>query len=291
MDQRALPEQDFSVFADAVPFSGPARLRVTEAMTRLEAERLRVVRAMERGQPVAARLLGRGGQEINRNLARELPAWRTLDSVKPGGSVERLAVSLPNNAFAMNAGLRMVSVWHRDALGPDVRLVLSGEDPEVYFFGYGPLEMKIVDGVEVLLEGPTVRNLTTVIGVRDAACMAAARHYWDAVRATTYPCAAEEPPADGLTERQRRVVALLLICSSDEQIARRLELSVRTVRTEVAVILDLLDAPTRFVAGFRLSERLSRLASGPQPSSAAGCCNLPPTAPDSLLPCEDTENS
>ncbi|MET8471743.1 helix-turn-helix transcriptional regulator [Streptomyces sp. NPDC006422] len=259
VDQCALPERDFSVFDDSVRFSGPGRLRVTEAMTRLEAERLRVARALERGQPVAARVLGRGGQEINRNLARELPSWRTLDSVKPSGSVERLAVSLPNNAFAMDAGLRMVSVWHRDALSPDVRLVLSGEDPQVYFFGYGPLEMKIVDGVEVLLEGPTVRNRSTVIAVRDAACMAAARRYWDAVRATAYPCAAEEPPADGLTERQRRVVALLLICSSDEQIARRLELSVRTVRTEVAAILDLLDAPTRFVAGFRLRERLSRI--------------------------------
>ncbi|MFZ3598997.1 helix-turn-helix transcriptional regulator [Streptomyces sp. BH104] len=291
MDQHALPEQDFSVFADPVRCSGPARLRVTEAMTRLEAERLRVVRAMERGQPVAARVLGRGGQEINRNLAREVPAWRTLDAVQARGSVEQLAVSLPNNTFAMNAGLRMISVWHRDALGPDARLVLSGEDPEVYFFGYGPFQMKIVDGVEVLLEGPTVRGRTTVIAVRDAACVAAARHYWDAVRATAYPCAAEEPPADGLTERQRRVVALLLTCSSDEQIARRLGLSVRTVRTEVAVILDLLDAPTRFVAGFRLRERLSRITAGPQPPPVAGCCNPLPTAPDSLLPCEETENS
>ncbi|MFF3286579.1 hypothetical protein [Streptomyces sp. NPDC003023] len=259
MDQHTLPERDFSVFADPVRFSGPERLRVTEAMMRLEAERLRVVRAMERGQPVAARLLGRGGQEINRNLSRELRSRRTLDSVKPHGSVERLAVSLPYNTFEMNAGLRMISVWNRDTLSPDVRLALSGEDPKVYFFGYGPLEMKILDGVEALLEGPTVRNQTTVIGVRDAACMAAARRYWDAVRATAYPCAAEEPPADGLTERQRRIVALLLTCSSDEQIARRLELSVRTVRTEVAVILDLLDAPTRFVAGVRLRERLSRI--------------------------------
>ncbi|MBC9717587.1 response regulator transcription factor [Streptomyces sp. TRM66268-LWL] len=261
MDQRALPEQDFSAFADPGRFSGPQRLRVTEAMTRLEAERLRVVRAMERGQPVAARVLGRGGEEINRNLSREVPAWRTLDSINANGSVEQLAVSLPNNTFAMNAGLRMTSVWHRDALSPEVRLVLSGEDPEVYFFGYGPLQMKIVDRVEVLLAGPVVRNRTTVIVVRDAACVAAARHYWDAVRATAYPCAAEEPPADGLTERQRRVVALLLTCSSDEQIARRLGLSVRTVRTEVAVILDLLDAPTRFVAGVRLRERLSRVTS------------------------------
>ncbi|MFI6939467.1 LuxR C-terminal-related transcriptional regulator [Streptomyces sp. NPDC050418] len=257
MDQRALPEQDFSAFADGGRFSGPSRLRVTEAVTRLEVERLRVVRALERGQPVAARMLGRGGQEINRNIAREVPSWRTLDSVRPTGSVAQLAVTLPNNTFAMEAGLRMVSVWHRDGLSPEVRLVLSGEDPEVYFFGHAPVEMKIVDGVEVLLEGPTVRNQTTVIVVRDAACMAAARHYWDAVRATTYPCAEEVPLADGLTDRQRRVVALMLTCSSDEQIARRLDLSVRTVRTEVAVILDLLDAPTRFVAGVRLRERLS----------------------------------
>ncbi|WP_372345530.1 hypothetical protein [Streptomyces sp. KL116D] len=131
MDQRALPEQDFSMFADSVRRSGPARLRVTEAMTCLEAERLRVVRAMECGRPVAARVLGRGGEEINRNLSREVPHWRTLDSVNVSGCVEQLAVSLPNNTFAMDAGLQMVSVWHRDALSPEVRLVLSGEDPQV----------------------------------------------------------------------------------------------------------------------------------------------------------------
>jgi DNA-binding CsgD family transcriptional regulator len=257
MDQRVLPNMDFSAYVDSSRFPRPGRLRVLDELARLQTERTRVSRAMERGQRVAARILGRGTLAINRNMAREVPSWRTLDSIRNSGTIGQLAVSLPNNTVVMENGLRMTSVWHFDALDPEVRLILSAEDPEAYFFGYAPVQMKIVDNAEVFLDGPTVRGEPTVMAVRDAACLDAARGYWEAVRGTVYPCAAEAPPVDGLSDRQRRVVTLMLTCPSDDQIARRLGVSVRTVRTEVAAVLHLLDAPTRFVAGVRLREHLS----------------------------------
>ncbi|WP_454857118.1 sigma factor-like helix-turn-helix DNA-binding protein [Promicromonospora soli] len=257
MKLRVLPNMDFSTYVDSARYPGPGRIRVLDQLAQLQTERSRISRAMERGQRVAARIVGRGTLAINQNMAREVPSWRTLWSIRNSGTIGQLAVSLPNNTVAMENGLRMTSIWHFDGLDPEVRLVLSAEDPAAYFFGYAPVQMKIIDDAEVFLDGPTIRGEPTVIAVRDAACLDAARGYWEAVRSTMYPCAAEAPAVDGLSERQRRVVTLMLTCSSDEEIARRLGLSVRTVRTEVAAVLDLLDAPTRFVAGVRLREYLS----------------------------------
>lgn len=227
-----------------------------DAVARLQVERSRVVSAMERGQRVAARLLGRGAQRLNVAMAQSARSWHHLESIRITGTVEQLSVSLPNNAHLLAGGLRMTSVWHHAGLEPDVRLMLAGEDPSVYFFGYAPVQMKIVDGRSVLLEGPLVRGERTVIDVEDRACLAAARGYWDAVVSRVHPCDAETAALVDLTVRQRRVIALMLTSSSDDEISRKLGVSVRTVRTEIATVLSMLDAPNRFAAGVRLRERL-----------------------------------
>lgn len=260
------PNTDFSAFATPDVFPWQQTRRVVEAVARLQIEQTRVVRAVELNQPVAAHVIGRGLTGINEALARAAGSWRTLESVSRIGAVEQLRVSLPNNAYFMEHGLRMVSIWNRSGLDLDARLVLAGEDPSVYYFAYAPLQMKIVDGAGVLLDGPVLHGERTVIDVRDAACLAAARAYWDAVVGTMYPCGAETAALTELTPRRRRIVSLMLTSSTDEQIADKLHLSVRTVRSDIAAVLDLLDAPTRFVAGVRLRERLG--TAGPRPGSS-----------------------
>ncbi|WP_372343412.1 hypothetical protein, partial [Streptomyces sp. KL116D] len=67
-----------------------------------------------------------------------------------------------------------------------------------YFFSYRPLQMKIVGAGGGAPPRPVVAfQRGTVIVVRDAACVAAARRYWDVARrgSTTAPRAAEEPSA------------------------------------------------------------------------------------------------
>lgn len=252
----AFPNFDFSAYTGTGSLSWLRNQRVFEAMALLQAERSRVASCLEHRQRVAARILGRGPQGINEALLRVAGTWRTLESIRHSGTVDQLRTSLPNNALLVEAGLRMVSVWNYSGLDPDARLVLAGEDPAVYYFGFGPLQMKIVDGTSVLLDGPTLGGEVTVMEVRDAACLKAARGYWDAVASTRYPCEAETAALADLTLRQRRVVSLMLTSSSDEQIARILGVSVRTVRADISAVLHLLDAPTRFVAGVRLRERL-----------------------------------
>lgn len=229
-------------------------------MARLHIERSRVANSLERNQRVAARIFGRGPQAINRTMARDAESWRTLRSVRHSGTVRQLMTSLPNNAYLVESGLRMTSVWNYSGLEPEARLMLSGEDPSVYFFGFAPLQMKIIDGTRALLDGPCLRGDPTVIEVHDDACLKAARVYWDAVVGTMYPCEAETAALVDLSLRQRRIVTLMLTSSSDAQIAQKIGVSVRTVRADIAAVLDLLDAPTRFVAGLRLRERLGMAA-------------------------------
>jgi DNA-binding CsgD family transcriptional regulator len=264
---QTFPNIDFSAFGDGGNLSWQRNQRVFEALAELQIERARVASCVERRQPVAARIFGRGAEGINRALVSVAGSWRTLESVRHAGTVEQLATSLPNNAYFVECGLRMTSVWNYSGLDPEARLVLSGEDPTLYFFGFGPLQMKIIDRTSVLLDGPTIGGRCTVMEVRDAACLRAARAYWDAVVGTMYPCDAETAALVDLTLRQRRIVTLMLTSSSDEQIAHKLGVSVRTVRGDIAAVLDLLDAPTRFVAGLRLRERLGMAA--PQPSENA----------------------
>ncbi|MFI2364635.1 helix-turn-helix transcriptional regulator [Promicromonospora sp. NPDC019610] len=252
----AFPNLDFSAYTGASRLSWQRNQRVFEAMARLQIERSRVASLVERNRPVAARILGRGTREINENMAEAAGTWRTLESIRSSGTVQQLATSLPNNAHFVEHGLRMTSVWNHSGLDPEARLMLSGEDPALYLFGFAPLQTKIIDGTSVLLDGPSLGGDPTVIEVRDDACLSAARSYWDAVLATTYPCDAETAALVDLTPRQRRIVTLMLTSSSDDQIARKLGVSVRTVRADIAAVLDLLDAPTRFVAGLRLRERL-----------------------------------
>ena len=247
---------DFSAYTATGTLSWQRTQRVFEAMAHLQEQRARVVQALGCRQRVAARIVGRGPEGINHALTRAAVGWRTLESIRHSGTVGQLRTSLPNNAILIDAGLRMTSVWNHSGLDPDARLVLSGEDPSVYLFGFAPLQMKIVDGTSVLLDGPTVCGSPTVVEVRDAACLTAARAYWDAVLDTTYPCDSETESLAELTVRQRRIVTLMLTSSTDEEIAHRLDVSVRTVRADIATVLELLDAPTRFAAGVRLRERL-----------------------------------
>ncbi|BCJ33976.1 hypothetical protein Athai_14790 [Actinocatenispora thailandica] len=74
---------------------------------------------------------------------------------------------------------------------------------------------------------------------------------WD--RAAPYPAA---PSHTGdLTPYQRHVLALLAGNLKDEEIAARTHVSIRTVRRNIAAILDRLGVTTRFAAGVQATKR------------------------------------
>lgn len=261
--------EDLSVF-QADRFAPADKQRVHDAAARLRIERGRVADAIAGGAPVEARVMGRGGRDINRWMLSESHRWRHLLSARPSGKIEQVRVSLPNNDAVMAGGLSMISLWDYEACDIETRLLLAAQDPRTYYFAFVPAALKIVDHREVLLDGPVVREQNTVMRVWDAECMRAAEEYWRAVMATAYPCAAEKAAVSNLSPRQQRIVGLMMLPLTDEQIATRIGVSVRTVRYDIAAILDGLEAPNRFVAGLRLREQYPTDVAGQSPDSGQG---------------------
>lgn len=64
-----------------------------------------------------------------------------------------------------------------------------------------------------------------------------------------------EPRSEELTERQECIGRLLATGAKDEAIARRLGLSLRTVRSEISRLTEALGARSRFQAGVQLARR------------------------------------
>lgn len=260
---------DLSAF-EVDRFPPADKQRVYDAAARLRIERGRVADALVAGAAVDARIIGRGGAAINRWMLTESHRWRHLLSARPTGQFAQARVSLPNNQILTDKGMAMVSLWDYESCEFETRLLLACQDPQVYYFAFVPAQLKIVDHRDVLLDGPVVREQPTVMRVGDAGCLRAAREYWRTVMATAYPCATERAGISGLSPRQQRIVGLMMLPLTDEQIATRIGVSVRTVRYDIAAILDGLEAPNRFVAGLRMREQYPDDMEGQSPDSGQG---------------------
>lgn len=73
---------------------------------------------------------------------------------------------------------------------------------------------------------------------------------------------------DLFTDQDREILALLVECANDGTVARRLSISVRTVRRRTARIMEIMEAKNRFAAGVA-AERLGLLP-GPPPAVDSG---------------------
>jgi DNA-binding CsgD family transcriptional regulator len=228
---------------------------VLDAAAVLQVRRSEIAAALATGPVPEARIVtsGTDSATLNRPLLAESARWRELHSVLATATVPQLRISLPNNRRILAGGLRMESVFdaHGIAVGP--LLLLANELVGDYLVGFAPLNMKIVDRRAVLLQGPHVPGSgPSVLEVRSPACLEAAWRYWDAVRRFAVPVKEWAGGVADLTPRQRQVVALMATGLGDDAIATTLGVSVRTVRADVAALLDLLGVRTRFAAGVRL---------------------------------------
>jgi DNA-binding CsgD family transcriptional regulator len=189
---------------------------------------------------------------INDWLAEVMPTWRELLSIRPAMTSENLRVSLPRNRALLRDGLRMTSLFDTDGIRPDARTLVANEPVGDYYFGVGPIQMKIADRRLLMLSGPVVDDDETLMLVTSGPCMEAAWRYWEAALASAYPARGSVPAPADLTPRQHQIVALLANDLGDEAIAEALGISVRTVRSDVATILSSLGVRSRFAAGLRL---------------------------------------
>jgi len=196
------------------------------------------------------------GHDINPRMRDEAFGWRELLSVRPATTAAQMGASLPNNRAMLKGGLRMVSVFDALGLEPDARALLANEPVGTYLVSVAPVQMKIVDRRFVLLQGPLVDGVPSVMTVSSDRCLDAAWRYWEATMSVSSPISQRDDTLGGLTPRQRQVVALMATGAGDEAIAGSLGVSVRTVRSDVASVLDALGVKSRFAAGVRLQSLL-----------------------------------
>ena len=229
-----------------------------DRQTVLDAAAVLQVRRSETAALVAQRelpdveIVERGYDRINRWFLEQSAGWRELLSVRPSGTTVRLRASLPNNRAQVKRGLRMVSIFDVYGLEPEARVLLANEPVGTYLLSATPVQMKIVDRRFVLLQGPEVDGEPSVMAVSSGRCLDAAWRYWEAAVNSSFPAGDGMTTLGDLTPRQRQVVALMSTGLGDDAIADSLGVSVRTVRSDVAVVLDALGVRTRFAAGIRL---------------------------------------
>jgi len=238
----------------------PAALRqaALDAAAVLQVRRSELVARMERGESSGATVVAEGDNaDLNRWMRDDCVRWRELLSMKPSGFVPQLQVSLPQNRRLIANGLQMVSLFHLDGVDAEGRCLLAGEEVGEYRLGVAPVQMKLIDRRYVLLSGPCDGDRTSIMEVTAPECLDAAWRYWHAALAASLPVEEGVPAGlSSLTRRQRQVVALLAVDTRDDAIAEALDVSVRTVRADIADLLEVLGVRSRFAAGARVKELL-----------------------------------
>ena len=113
------------------------------------------------------------------------------------------------------------------------------------------LQMLLVDEDRVIIDGPRITaGSRSGWLVWDPATVAAARALWQSTEAASAPLPST---AVFLSERQRRIARGLVDGLTDGSMARALGVSLRTVASEVRMLMEAVDARSRYQAGVRLT--------------------------------------
>lgn len=230
------------------------RQAVLDAVVILQGSRSRLAAAVASCGDVDGVEVLATGTSIPDSVMAHARAWRHVRSTQSDGRLDRVERSLPNNRACLASGLDMRSVWDEGGLDPIVRRLLECEDDPSYHFSTAPVEMKIIDRKAVMLHGPLLDGQPSVMLVRRSEVMAAAVRYWHAVWALAHRAVDDALDPVAMTKRQRQIVELLARDECDDSIAALLGVSVRTVRSDIAALMQELGVRSRFAAGMRCRE-------------------------------------
>ena len=172
------------------------------------------------------------------------------------------------NQKLIDGGQRMTSYFDISGGADQVTDFIIGAEDMPYHLADGALQVKLLDRERVIVEGPVVDGRRSLMVLRCLEAVNATGQYLRAVRETAVRASEFRERIGELTARQRVVAKQLEEGCTDEEIAEQLGVSVRTVRYEVARLLEVLDVTTRFAAGVRYA-RMQAV----EDRAVAGSCN------------------
>ncbi|WBQ08252.1 LuxR C-terminal-related transcriptional regulator [Kribbella sp. CA-293567] len=170
-------------------------------------------------------------------------------------SAESLEAARPLDQALLSRGVRMRVVYLESLVndGPTARYVdwLSERGAQVRTVATLPLRMIVADRKAALVPMDATDSSQGALLIRDAGVVAALRALFEVIWEQSRIFGTCRPGRDavGLTSQERAVVQLLAEGHTDEVVARRLGVSVRTCRRLMADLMVRLDARSRFQAG------------------------------------------
>lgn len=184
---------------------------------------------------------------------------RWLDRPPYRSSPARFAAQETLQAGRMAAGVTYRTLYHQDVYDDSdlfasmTRMIEHGEDARV--LADLPVKLLIGDDQTALLvpEPERVGSEGSLV-VHASSLLNAFIGLFETLWTLGVPVTAAEP-AVRLSEKDRTIITLMAAGLTDEAIARRLQLSRRTVVRRIAVLLDRLGATTRFQVGVQAAHR------------------------------------
>jgi len=184
---------------------------------------------------------------------------RWLDRPPYRSSPARFAAQESLQTRRMAAGVRYRVLYHRavyddpDLFASTTRMIEHGEDARV--LADHPVKLLIGDDrLALLVPEPARAGVEGALVVHTSGLLQAFAGLFETLWTLGVPVSTTIP-ATQLSEEDRRIITLMAAGLTDEAIARRLNLSRRTVVRRIAVLLDRLGATTRFQAGVQAANR------------------------------------
>ncbi|KAA1415499.1 helix-turn-helix transcriptional regulator [Nocardioides humilatus] len=204
-------------------------------------------------------LLATGAVDIRRQVHRLAQESTEVLSVIPAATILEVAAAQGAVRDLSRRGVRQLELYDVDGIGSEARALLANGAN-----GGSPLlcrgakaRVHLFDRRRAVVAGPAIGGAPSLLLVTDPPAVQSAMNYFRKAQATAVPVAsADLEAAPLLSVRQWQIASLMADDLGDATIAARLDLSIRTVRSEVAAILTALDTRSRFTAGMRLGAHL-----------------------------------
>ncbi|MFD5141784.1 LuxR C-terminal-related transcriptional regulator [Streptomyces sp. NPDC058401] len=207
------------------------------------------------------RLLGMDA--IQNRLERLCHAAHTeIVGVQPGiQSADDLDAGREHDLAALARGVSMRSLFQelarRHAHIADYGCTLLRHGGEVRTAPTIPQRMVVVDRTHALVPIDPADNRKGALHVTEPGIVSALLELFEQAWTTAVPLGTTRPddPQDGLTDHERELLRLLGTGLTDEAAGQRLGLTDRTIRRQVASIMERLGASSRFEAGTKAAQR------------------------------------